>query len=118
MVDIRNMKNCEIKVQLTKATSGKGTDLLTPQECMNLVILGEESDLFIVSIEVYELRDGFEVPRVDLSLYNICNEEGICDLPILEKKHACRLAFDDMTKLIKNERSNFALRLWLEAQEY
>jgi len=107
--------NCyELNKQLAMSNSGKGTTMLTPHETSKLVKVGEGADLFIVTIEVYELRGEMEIPRLDLSLYNVCNEEGIRNLPTLEKKKACRSAFDHMIKLIENEKKLFGLRVWLE----
>lgn len=108
------MTDGKIHEQLLIAKSGQGTKVLSAQEARTLVLAGEVENLFLVSAEVYEIRDDLEVPRVDLSLYNICNEVEISSLQIPEKKMACRAALDDMIRLSQMEKKEFGFRVWLE----
>jgi len=104
----------EIQSQLSSASSGKGTKMLGTRDALDILTAGEEINLFLVSVEVYELRNELEIPRIDISLYNVCNEGKVYSLPLNKKKIACREAFNDMLKLIEDEQKLFGFRLWLE----
>jgi len=100
--------------ELLKAGSGKGSKMLSPFEALSLIKVGEAINLFLVSVEVYEFKDKLEVPRVDLSLYNVCNEEAISSLSVEDKKGACRDALHDLLKIIKGDEESYGFRVWLE----
>lgn len=103
-----------MKGELQKSASGEGSKMLSAAQALDLLKESEEAGLFLVSVEVYELKDKVEIPRVDLSLYNVCNEVEIRHLPAEQKTQACILAFEELLELVKGNQANFGFRIWME----
>ena len=98
---------------IVAALNGKGSELLYPGEALDLILVAEQNSCFLLRAEVFELKDELQIPQVDLTLYNICNESEIVNLPILEKAKACRKAFLDMLNFLAPGKS-YGLKIWLE----
>lgn len=59
----------ELDVLLAEAVSGGGSPMLDRQTLVQLLGYALAKDWVVDAIEVYELKDGLEIPRVDFGLY-------------------------------------------------
>ena len=59
----------ELDAVLAEAASGGGSPMLDQRSLVQLLGYAQAKDWVVDAIEVFELKDGLEIPRVDFGLY-------------------------------------------------
>lgn len=93
------------------ASSGRGhrcigtTDLLAFSERLNA------QDAWIDIVETFEIADGLEIPRIELSIYG---DHGAYDLPAADRRKLAADRLAEMLRAVDNESGDFCFDVWLD----
>lgn len=93
------------------ASSGRG------YRCVGipgLIAFNKELDArqaWIDIVETFEIADGLEIPRIDLSIYG---DHGAYDLPATERRESAAARLAEMLAAVGNESADFCFTVWLD----
>jgi len=94
-----------------EAQTALGTRLIGPDEFRELVQYARGRDEMIHTVETYELVEGFEYPRTDLSLYG--PDESAVDKPQSERISLAAAEVVQMLTEAETENSAFGFQIWI-----
>lgn len=92
--------------------SARGTRLLTAEEAENLATFSERRLVRVHTIETYELRGEYEVPRVEFGLYGPI--ELVANSDWSDKVAASWKQMRDMLSDVARNVEEFRFQIWLE----
>lgn len=101
---------CPVEV-FAESETGRGSRMLSAAELEQLVDYARTRGDAVVSVETYELRDVFQIPRIDLGLYGL---EG--DRPGLTPAQRIDMAARDIAEMLalaKAEGVRFGFQAWV-----
>ena len=64
-------------------------------------------------VETFEIAEGLEVPRIELSIYG---DHGAYDLPVAERRKLAADRLAEMLAAIGNESADFCFDVWLDRE--
>ncbi len=94
-----------------EAQTARGTRLISPDEFRDLLQYSCARDEMIHTVETYELVEGFEYPRTDLSLYG--PDESAADKPHSERIRLAAAEVVQMLTEVETENSAFGFQIWI-----
>ncbi len=90
----------------------RGTGLITNEEFSQLLQVAKRESAIVHTVESYEMRQGLEIPRLDLGIYGLVETDAKLEwIELLEKTHQHAQQLLDDAKQEKNE---IKFKVWLD----
>lgn len=96
------------------ASSGRGHRCIGASA---LIAFGDQLNAqgaWIDIVETFEIAEGLETPRIDLSIYG---DHGSYDLPAADRKALADYCLSEMTAIAAKEASTLGFYVWLDRDD-
>jgi hypothetical protein len=103
----------ELDAVFAEATSGGGSSMLDQRSMVQLLGYAMAKDWVVDAIEVYELKDGLEIPRVDFGLYGGDLVSETADMSFEQSMAHILGAVDFILSAIEETSMTYGFLVWL-----